>query len=163
MDCRESREKWECEFVKYYIQPLLSHLDLNLDAARELVVTDSTQGRTIVIKSSNQLCMCMNAGQDRLLQIIYEKNKVNKINLEPHLWSYRQRVSLEHLGVTIQDKRLKEKYPVLHEFLSVVSFYAYQILPLTCIVTYTGSCHLFIGMPFYLPIVSKAWPIRVNV
>ena len=60
------------------------------------------------------------AGQDKLFPIVYEKNKHKKTNLEPHLWSYRQRVSLEHLGQTLQDAQLKEKCPILHKFLSIV-------------------------------------------
>ena len=41
--------------------------------------------------------------------------------MEPHLWSYRQRISLEHLGQTLLEKKLKDKYPILHNFLQVVS------------------------------------------
>ena len=48
--------------------------------------------------------------------------------MEPHLWSYHQRISLDHLGQTLQEKKLKEKYPILHEFLQVVSEFAKQIL-----------------------------------
>jgi hypothetical protein len=60
-------------------------------------------------------------GQDKLFHLVYEKNKVKQKGLDPHLWSYRQRVSLEHLGQTLQDVTLKGKCPILHEFLRVVS------------------------------------------
>ena len=61
------------------------------------------------------------AGQDKLFRIVYEKSNVKMKTLDPHLWSYRQRVSLEHLGQTLLDETSKEKYPILHEFLKVVS------------------------------------------
>lgn len=57
---------------------------------------------------------------DQLFYLMYEKVKVSEDNMEPHLWSYRQRISLEHLGQTLQEKKLKEKYPILHAFLQVV-------------------------------------------
>ena len=75
------------------------------------------------------LCVYVGAGQDKLFSIVYEKNKHKKTNLEPHLWSYRQRVSLEHLGQTLQDAQLKEKCPILHDFLEAVS----------CLVDFTDS------------------------
>jgi hypothetical protein len=40
--------------------------------------------------------------------------------MDPHLWSYRQRISLEHLTQTLQDKKMKEKHPILHDFLQMV-------------------------------------------
>ena len=60
-------------------------------------------------------------GQDDLFCIVYEKNKMKKGILEPHLWSYRQKISLEHLGLTLQDIQLKERFPILYHFLQVVS------------------------------------------
>ena len=60
---------------------------------------------------------------DQLFYLVYEKVKVNKDNMEPHLWSYRQRISLEHLRQTLQEKKLKEKCHILHEFLQVVSIH----------------------------------------
>lgn len=59
------------------------------------------------------------ADHGRLFYLVYEKVKVNKDNMEPHLWTYRQRISLEHLRQTLT---LEEKCPVLHEFLRVVSW-----------------------------------------
>ncbi len=53
---------------------------------------------------------------DQLFYLVYEKVQVNEDSMEPHLWSYRPRISLEHLGQTIQEKKLI-KCPILHEFL----------------------------------------------
>ena len=62
-------------------------------------------------------------GEDRLSNIVYERNKVRKKSREVHLWKYRQRISLEHLGLILQDINLKERFPILHEFLRVVGCY----------------------------------------
>ena len=54
---------------------------------------------------------------NQLFYLAYERVKVSVENMQPHLWSYRQRISLEHLGQTL---KLKDKYPILHEFLQKV-------------------------------------------
>ena len=59
---------------------------------------------------------------DQLYYLVYEQAKVKENDIRPHLWSYRQRISLEHLGQTLQEKKLREKYPILHEFLQMVCF-----------------------------------------
>ena len=79
-------------------------------------------GPVCTLSSNHDMAACISSvGQDKLFRIVYERNKVKKKGLDPHLWSYRQRVSLEHLGLTLLDVKLKEKYPILHEFLRVVS------------------------------------------
>ena len=66
---------------------------------------------------------------DQLFFLVYEKMAINSNSMEPHLWSYRQRISLEHLGQTLQEQKLKEKFPILHEFLQAVSlfFFIYRM------------------------------------
>lgn len=64
--------------------------------------------------------LCNSVDHDQLFYLVYEKVKVSEVNMEPHLWSYRQRISLEHLGQTLLEKKLKVKYPILHEFLQKV-------------------------------------------
>lgn len=59
---------------------------------------------------------------DQLLHLVYEKVAVTEGKIEPHLWTYRNGVSLEHLGQTLQGKNLKVKHPVLHEFIEKVVF-----------------------------------------
>ncbi len=51
---------------------------------------------------------------------IYEKAEVDSSSLEPHLWSYRQKISLEHIAQTLCEKKLHEMCPVLHQFLQLV-------------------------------------------
>ena len=58
---------------------------------------------------------------DRLFFLVYEKVKYTKDNLEPHLWTYRSRITLEHLRQSLYDKKLTKMYPILHEFLQAVS------------------------------------------
>ena len=58
---------------------------------------------------------------NRLFYLVYERVKVSEGSIKPHLWSYRQGVSLEHLRQTLQEEDLKEMYPILYEFLCIVS------------------------------------------
>ena len=53
---------------------------------------------------------------------MYEKVKYKEESLEPHLWTYRSRITLEHLRQTLQDEKMKEKYPILSEFLQAVCY-----------------------------------------
>jgi len=58
--------------------------------------------------------------QDQLLQAAYETEPVTIEDIELDLWTYRQRVSLEHLRFTIQEKTLRKKYSILFYFLQMV-------------------------------------------
>ena len=58
---------------------------------------------------------------DQLFFLVYEKVKYTKDNLEPHLWTYRSRITLEHLRQSFHDKKLMKTYPILYEFLQAVS------------------------------------------
>lgn len=62
------------------------------------------------------------ADHDQLFNLVYERVRVTDGNLEPHLWSYRQRISIEHLGQTLLEKKLGAKHPILYEFLQRVCF-----------------------------------------
>lgn len=61
------------------------------------------------------------AEHDQLFYLVHEKVKVKSESLGPHLWTYRQKISLEHLGLTLKEEKLKKAYPILHEFLVEVS------------------------------------------
>ena len=56
---------------------------------------------------------------DHLFYIIHEKVSVPPKAILPHLWTYRSRITLEHLFQTLQTK--KGTCPILHEFLQQVS------------------------------------------
>ncbi len=73
---------------------------------------------------------------------MYEKAKYKEETLEPHLWTYRSRITLEHLQQTLQEKKMKEKYPILYEFLQAVCY----ISQLYCL----SYCLSVIPTPIYL-------------
>ena len=59
---------------------------------------------------------------DRLFFLVYERvEQINQASIQPHLWTYRSRITLEHLAQTLQEKRMKERHPILYEFLQAVS------------------------------------------
>ena len=62
----------------------------------------------------------------QLFYLSYERVKLSGKSMEPHLWSYQQRISLEHLGQTLQEKKMREKYSILHDFLQVVCEVIYE-------------------------------------
>ena len=62
------------------------------------------------------------ADHDYLFYVVYEKVKYAEDTLEPHLWTYRSRVTLEHLRQSVQGQKMKDKYPILSEFLQAVRF-----------------------------------------
>jgi hypothetical protein len=66
------------------------------------------------------LLLC-NSDHDQLFFLVYEKVKYTQDNLEPHLWTYRSRITLEHLRQSLHDKKLMKSYPILYEFLQAVS------------------------------------------
>ena len=124
LDTKEARKEWESVFNQHYIQPVLSTLDENLTIAMDFVANDKEQGlmltcATIVVHLEGTIHP--HVDHDKLFYLVYEKMKCAEGSLEPHLWTYRSRITLEHLQQTLQEKRMKEKYPILHEFLQAVS------------------------------------------
>ena len=67
---------------------------------------------------------------DPLFYLVYERmGEVVEGSLEPHLWGYRPRITLEHLTRYMQQQ--KKKFPILKEFLKRVR----HICKLTCTCT----------------------------
>ena len=67
------------------------------------IVKDDKQGiayTNIVLDNDFQFYI----GHSQMFCLIYEKAEVDSDSLEPHLWSYHQKISLEHIGQTIQEK-----------------------------------------------------------
>ncbi len=56
----------------------------------------------------------------KLLCVVHEQVGAVQGNIMPHLWTYRSRITLEHLSLTIQQENLKDDYPMLFEFLQQV-------------------------------------------
>ena len=56
-----------------------------------------------------------------LLLVVYEKQELkDESNILPHLWSYRSRISLQHLQLTLDQQNMAKKCPLLHMFLAEV-------------------------------------------
>ena len=105
-------------------------VDENVTKALDCIVNDDSQGRVVssIIIHSWYLCRInspidpySSLEQDQLFYLVYEKIRVTKGNLTPHLWTYRSRITLEHLNQTLQQQGKRDKYPILHHFLEKVS------------------------------------------
>ena len=57
---------------------------------------------------------------DQLFYLVYERVQVVEGSLDPHLWAYRSRITLEHLRQNLQQQNMKKKCPILHAFLQEV-------------------------------------------
>ena len=74
--------------------------------------------------------LCFTVDHDQLFYLVYERVKVSDDNLEPHLWTYRSRITLEHLRQTLQEKSIRAEFPILHAFLQAEPYLrATQYLP----------------------------------
>ena len=120
---KEARQGWERIFNQHYVQPVLTNLDQKLTKMMDLVVNDEQQGSYshFYAPQLTSLVIVFTADHDQLFYLAYEKVKYAKESLEPHLWTYRSRITLEHLRQSLHDKKMKQKYPILHEFLQAVS------------------------------------------
>ena len=58
----------------------------------------------------------IDSDRDRLFYMVYERVTVSPNTILPHLWSYRSRITLEHLSQTLST----QKHPILNEFLKQV-------------------------------------------
>ena len=60
---KESRRKWEKEFSKRFVQPVLHKINVNLNTAQDLVIADHKKGSRLYLckhvhaLSKNLLCM----------------------------------------------------------------------------------------------------------
>ena len=57
---------------------------------------------------------------DQLFYLVYERVQVVEGSLNPHLWAYRSRITLEHLRQNLQQQNMRKKCPILHAFLQKV-------------------------------------------
>ena len=63
---------------------------------------------------------CLFLEHDPLLNAAYEIEPVTEESLEMHFWTYKQKVSLEHLRCSLQQEDMKQKYALLYDFLQLV-------------------------------------------
>lgn len=97
LDTRSARDKWEKVFRKVFIQPVLERMEENVAAVLDLIINDNKE--------------------DHLLDLVYERIPVKEGSLNPHLWTYRSRITLEHLSHTLQQQGMRKRYPILYHFL----------------------------------------------
>lgn len=74
--------------------------------------------KVCVINSRLLTKLYIHIGHGPLYYLVYERMPVVKGSLEPHLWGYRPRITLEHLIRYMQQQ--KKKFPILEEFLKNV-------------------------------------------
>jgi len=55
-----------------------------------------------------------------MFYLVHERVQVTKGSLDPHLWAYRFRITLDHLSQTLLHQNMKKKCPILHAFLQEV-------------------------------------------
>ena len=99
----------------------------------DAILNDDKQGNAVLVERNacmyvlnHTLHMCThththtlcNAEHDPLFYMVYERMPVVKGSLEPHLWSYRPHITLEHLIRYMQQQKMK--FPILKEFLNEV-------------------------------------------
>lgn len=66
----------------------------------------------------------------KLFQVVYEKEIKHDREIESHVWSYRPRITLEHLTQSLQrEKETIKDLSVLKEFLEKVSYDSISFLP----------------------------------
>ena len=146
LGARDAREQWENIFNKCYIQAVLGSLEPKVGLAMQTILDDDDEGIHSAWASKWWNC----SGQcffilehDQLFFLAYERvDLMNQSSIQPHLWTYRSRITLEHLAQTLQEKKMKERYPILHEFLQAVRFILHTRL---CVRSYVNVPVVIIG------------------
>ena len=75
------------------------------------------------ISNVNAELYYLHADLKQLFFVIHERVNIPPTALTPHLWSYRSRITLEHLSQVVSTQ--KETSPILHEFLTKVTQFYY--------------------------------------
>ena len=52
--------------------------------------------------------------------MVNEKDESDEPSMTPHLWSYRPKITVEHLTHYLDQGNYKKQYPILHAFLKQV-------------------------------------------
>jgi hypothetical protein len=94
------RDEWEMIFNKMYIQPVLTNLKKNIQAGMKSMFEDS------------------NTEHDPLLYMVYNESILSEDSEDAYLWSYRSRISLEHLAIELQPQQ--KQHPILTKFIEQV-------------------------------------------
>ena len=77
-----------------------------------LQLNDKKEGKRITVLV---VLILFNLERDRLFYVIHEKVQLHPNEVQPHLWSFRSRITLENLLQLLHTR--KETYAILNEFL----------------------------------------------
>ena len=107
--------------------PVLQDTQKHLRKALHLIANDDSQG---IIKKGKALLVMHNCDyhhleHDALFFTIYEKIPVHSGDIQPALWRYRTRITLEHLTHILQQNTGKG-LKILKQFLHLVSLLLYS-------------------------------------
>lgn len=104
---------------------LLKDIDGTLQEAQQTIMDDSSHGRLMFrYRGTHSLSLHSLSSTDhgRLFQVVYETDSRHKTEIEPHMWTYRPRINLKHLMLSVQrEKDLDKDISVLKEFLQKVT------------------------------------------
>ena len=118
------RHEWEMIFNKMYIQPVLTNLKKNIQAGMKSMFEDSNTGILYVTQQYSiyyvqvfRLCSS-HTEHDPLLYMVYNESILSEDSEDAYLWSYRSRISLEHLAIELQPQQ--KQHPILTKFIEQV-------------------------------------------
>lgn len=116
----KQRDEWEKCFNKTYIQPVLSNLDKYIQMTMKGIMEDSEKGMYDLCKPFNQLILHFYFHQEHnpLFYMVYDESDTFDDDGDAYLWSYRSRITFDHLAIQLQPH--KEKYRILTKFIEQV-------------------------------------------
>ena len=121
-----------CVIECYPFDNHLQQLEKQLQEATTLILEDRSEGQlhsdllvADVYSQQTYACTCslillQIPEQDRLFYTVHEKSSIAEGSVIPHLWTYRSRISLEHLFQTLQAQDKRKECPILYQFLNEV-------------------------------------------
>lgn len=98
-------------------------MDTHILSSVQRTIKDG-KGTSVRIHGNQQLCRLLDqTGKHNFLTAVYElvPTGAEEVSSHSHLWAYHSRVTLEHLFQTLQTKRMKQKFPILYDFIKQVT------------------------------------------
>ena len=124
--------------IAFFLLFFLKGLEQKLTEALHSILNDDKQGERVVLYGTTVTYSSLrwvaklvkyhhdnpssahSSEHDQLFYLVYERVQVVEESLDPHLWAYRSRITLEHLRQNLQQQNMKKKCPILHAFLQKV-------------------------------------------
>ena len=73
----------------------------------------------VYMPNTTSVHVSLSVVNNQLLCVVYERLELVSGLLDPHLWTYRTRITLDHLSLTLQQRGMQE-CPILQQFLKEV-------------------------------------------